>query len=84
MWDLKTLEVMNSPEEHEKIQKLAYAFNGKPGSNVKYKIMGTYRGKTECVDTCDNEKDAIHLRTEYSIAFGSDWAIESIRDTSDD
>ena len=40
-----------------------------------FKIIGTYRGKSEVVDTAETKEEAKYLATEYRMAFGSDWAI---------
>jgi hypothetical protein len=40
-----------------------------------YRIMGTYRGRTEEIDSATSEKDARYLLAEYRLAFGSAWKV---------
>jgi hypothetical protein len=42
---------------------------------MSYRIMGSYRGKTEEIDHAEMEKNALYLRCEYQIAFGLDWHV---------
>ena len=39
------------------------------------KIIGTYRGKSEVIDTAKDQKEADYLVREYRMAFGPDWTI---------
>jgi len=40
-----------------------------------YKIIGTYRGKSEEIDIADDRKEAEYLRNEYALAYGSEWVV---------
>lgn len=42
---------------------------------MTWKIMGTYRGRTEEIDSADSEREAQRLAVEYRLAFGSGWAV---------
>lgn len=43
---------------------------------MTYRIMGMYRGKTEEIDSVeDDKKEANRLRGEYALAFGFDWRV---------
>jgi hypothetical protein len=37
--------------------------------------MGTYRGRTEEVDTADTLREAKRLLSEYRMAFGAGWSL---------
>ena len=43
-----------------------------------YKIMGTYRGNTEELDSADNLDEANYLLAEYQLAYAGDWIIEIV------
>jgi hypothetical protein len=49
-----------------------------------YRIMGNYEGTTEEVDSTDDKKEAIRLRGEYQLAFGSSWSVWVEVQTFDD
>jgi len=38
-----------------------------------FEIVGTYRGRSEVIDTCDTMTEAEYLVSEYGLAFGGDW-----------
>ena len=40
-----------------------------------YRIMGTYQGKTEELDTAEDWQTAGYLVMEYNLAYGSGWHI---------
>lgn len=40
-----------------------------------YRIMGTYRGKTEIVDRATGLQSARYLLGEYRLAFGPSWKL---------
>lgn len=40
-----------------------------------YKIMGTYKGRTEIVDEADTMEEAESMLGEYSMAFGPEWTL---------
>lgn len=40
-----------------------------------FKIIGTYKGKTEVLDTAKTLREANYLASEYRMAFGSQWVI---------
>ena len=42
---------------------------------MAYRIMGSYRGRAEEVDTADSEKEANRLLGEYRMAFGAGWTL---------
>ena len=42
---------------------------------MNYEIRGTYRGKTEVVDTAETLNDARYLQKEYALAYGREWAV---------
>lgn len=48
---------------------------GKQMSEVVYNIVGEYRGNQEILDEAETDYDAEYLVAEYSMAFGSEWAI---------
>lgn len=39
------------------------------------RIMGRYQGKTEELDTANNDNSAEYLISEYRMAYGPDWHI---------
>ena len=43
-----------------------------------YKIMGTYRGEREELDSADSLDEANYLLAEYQLAFDGDWSIEIV------
>lgn len=43
-----------------------------------YKIMGTYRGEREELDSADSLDEANYLLAEYQLAFDGDWLIEIV------
>ena len=49
---------------------------------MRFRIMGTYQGETEEIDTADNKEEARYLVAEYRLAFGADWRIWAERKTS--
>lgn len=40
-------------------------------------IYGTYKGRTEELDTAETEKEAEYLTGEYRMAFGAEWSVYS-------
>ena len=44
-----------------------------------FRIMGTYQGKKEELDTAKNQKEADYLVKEYKIALGKQWTIVSVK-----
>ena len=40
-----------------------------------YKIIGTYKGRSEVIDTAETKKEALIYAQEYKMAYGSDWSI---------
>lgn len=42
---------------------------------MAYKIIGTYKGKSEVIDTADDRQEALYLKAEYQLAFGAPWRI---------
>ena len=44
-------------------------------ASKEFKIMGKYQGKTEEIDTAEDEQNADYLVGEYRMAFGSDWQV---------
>lgn len=40
-----------------------------------FKIVGTYRGKTEVIDEFDTFAEAETMLVEYKMAFGKDWIL---------
>ena len=44
-------------------------------SEAPWRILGTYRGKTEEVDTADTREEAKYLQGEYALAYGSEWTV---------
>jgi len=43
-----------------------------------FRIMGSYNGKEEELDTAEDKKTANYLVQEYQIAFGKHWTIRII------
>jgi hypothetical protein len=43
-----------------------------------YKIMGTYRGQREELDSADSLDQANYLLAEYQLAYAGDWIIEIV------
>jgi hypothetical protein len=41
----------------------------------EYRIMGSYQGRTEEIDTAETRKEANRLAAEYRMAFGAGWSI---------
>lgn len=41
----------------------------------EYRIMGSYQGHTEEIDTAETRKEATRLVAEYRMAFGAGWSI---------
>lgn len=41
-----------------------------------WKIIGTYQGRREVVDTADTLREAAYLLREYRVAFGPEWVIK--------
>jgi hypothetical protein len=39
------------------------------------RIMGTYQGRTEEIDTADTAAEARYLVAQYQLAFGPAWVI---------
>jgi hypothetical protein len=42
---------------------------------MAFKIIGTYRGQRETIDTASTRKEAEYLRAEYQMAYGREWSI---------
>ena len=42
-----------------------------------FRIMGTYQGEVEQIDTAETLQDANYLVGEYMLAFGHGWAIRA-------
>lgn len=42
---------------------------------MTYRIMGSYKGRTEEVDFADTPGEAQRLLREYRLAFGAGWAL---------
>ena len=40
-----------------------------------YYIVGKYKGEVETVDEADDLETARYLRSEYQLAYGSEWSI---------
>ena len=47
---------------------------------MSYTIYGTYKGRTEEIDSADTLSEARYLRSEYRIAFGEEWGITIEKD----
>jgi len=43
-----------------------------------YKIMGTYHGQREELDSADRLDQANYLLAEYQLAYAGDWIIEIV------
>ena len=43
--------------------------------NLRWAIMGTYRGVTEEVDSFDTRQEAEAMVLEYRLAFGPEWVL---------
>lgn len=44
-------------------------------SEGPWRILGTYRGNTEEIDTADTRREAKYLQGEYQLAYGSEWTV---------
>jgi len=42
------------------------------------RIIGTRKGKTECLDSADTWQEAYRLIFEYRMAYGSKWVIDAV------
>jgi len=40
-----------------------------------FRIMGNYQGTTEEIDTTSDKEEAVRLRGEYQMAYGSSWTV---------
>ena len=45
-----------------------------------FQIIGTYRGKSEEIDTAETAREARYLVTEYAMAYGQGWSFEIVED----
>ena len=48
-----------------------------------YKIIGTYHGKSEEIDSADTLQDAQYLRGEYQLAYGNEWFVTFVKSSGE-
>jgi hypothetical protein len=43
---------------------------------MRYILFGSYNGgRSEIIDEADSKKEALHLLSEYKVAFGPSWSL---------